>query len=244
MDYKARPIAEQLAEAAPDGIDVYVDNVGGDHLRAAIAALRDRGRIGMVGAISSYNATEPVPGSDNLFDLSGRNATLRGTLINFYLDLFPEWIERAAAWIADGSLHYEQTVVDGLERAPHAFLRMLKGANTGKMLVRLTDRTPSGRGSLVGGGLRPVHDSEMCAGPPYRWRRTPAPGVQEHAMVQPTASTAARTSSSSTGPSVRMLTRPCSVSTSTPTTPGTWMSSSLMAARQCPRVSVDRPVTR
>ncbi|TYB52731.1 NADP-dependent oxidoreductase [Nonomuraea sp. PA05] len=138
LDHRAGPIAAQLAEAAPGGIDVYVDNVGGDHLRAAIGALRDHGRIGMVGAISSYNATAPVPGPDNLFLLAGRNATLGGMLVNFHLDLFPEWIERGAGWIADGSLHYEQTVVEGLEHAPDAFLGVLSGANTGKMLVRLS----------------------------------------------------------------------------------------------------------
>ncbi|TMR21515.1 NADP-dependent oxidoreductase [Nonomuraea turkmeniaca] len=138
LDHKAGPIAAQLAEAAPDGIDVYVDNVGGDHLRAAIAELRLHGRIGMVGAISSYNATQPVPGPDNLFELAAKNATLRGMLINHHFDLFPEWIERGSAWIADGSLHYEQTVLDGIERAPEAFLGVLRGANTGKMLVRLS----------------------------------------------------------------------------------------------------------
>ncbi|WP_043624725.1 NADP-dependent oxidoreductase [Nonomuraea candida] len=137
LDYRAAPIAAQLAEAAPDGIDVYLDNVGGDHLHAAIAALRDNGRIGMVGAISGYNATEPVPGPDNLFRLAARNATLRGMLINFHFDLFPEWIERGSAWIADGSLRYEQTVEEGIERAPAALLGVLSGANTGKMLVRL-----------------------------------------------------------------------------------------------------------
>ncbi|MGI5282984.1 NADP-dependent oxidoreductase [Nonomuraea polychroma] len=137
LDHRAAPIGAQLAEAAPDGIDVYVDNVGGDHLRAAIEALRDHGRIGMVGAISSYNSTEPVPGPDNLFELAAKNATLRGMLVTSYLGLFPEWIERGAAWIADGSLHYEQTVFDGIERAPDAFLGVLSGANTGKMLVRL-----------------------------------------------------------------------------------------------------------
>ncbi|AQZ66942.1 NADP-dependent oxidoreductase [[Actinomadura] parvosata subsp. kistnae] len=137
LDHRAGPIAKQLSEAAPGGIDVYVDNVGGDHLRAAIAALRERGRIGMVGAISGYNATEPVPGPDNLFRLASKNATLGGIYIPGHLDLFPEWIERGAAWIADGSLRYEQTVVEGLERAPEAFLGVLRGANTGKMLVRL-----------------------------------------------------------------------------------------------------------
>ncbi|WP_049570763.1 NADP-dependent oxidoreductase [Nonomuraea sp. SBT364] len=137
IDYRAGSVAAQLAEAAPDGVDVYVDNVGGDHLEAAIGALRTGGRIAMVGAISAYNATEAVPGPSNLFRLAAKNATLRGILINFYLDRFPEWIGKAAGWLADGSLHTEQTVVEGLAEAPAAFLAMMRGANTGKMLVKL-----------------------------------------------------------------------------------------------------------
>ncbi|MEV4216840.1 NADP-dependent oxidoreductase [Nonomuraea sp. NPDC049725] len=137
IDYRAGSVAAQLAEAAPDGIDVYVDNVGGDHLVAAIDALREGGRIAMVGAISAYNATEPVPGPHNLFSLAAKNATLRGILISSYLHLFPEWIGKAAGWLADGSLHTEETVVEGLAEAPEAFLAMMRGANTGKMLVKL-----------------------------------------------------------------------------------------------------------
>lgn len=137
IDYRAGSVAEQLAKAAPDGIDVYVDHVGGDHLVAAIDALRHGGRIAMVGAISSYNATEPIPGPSNLFTLAAKDATLRGMLINSYFHLFPEWIGKAAGWLADGSLRTELTVAEGIERAPSAFLDMMRGGNVGKMLVRL-----------------------------------------------------------------------------------------------------------
>ncbi|MBB6348926.1 NADPH-dependent curcumin reductase CurA [Nonomuraea muscovyensis] len=95
IDYRAGSVTEQLAKAAPDGIDVYVDHVGGDHLVAAIDALRHGGRIAMVGAISSYDATEPVPGPSNLFTLAAKDATLRGMLINSCFHLFPEWIAKA-----------------------------------------------------------------------------------------------------------------------------------------------------
>ncbi|MFI6802720.1 NADP-dependent oxidoreductase [Streptosporangium canum] len=137
IDYRAGSVAEQLAEAAPDGIDVYVDHVGGDHLLAAIDALRSGGRIALVGAISSYNATEPVPGPSNLFELAAKDATLRGMLINSYFHLFPEWIGKAAGWLADGSLHTETTVAEGIGQAPQAFLDLMNGGNVGKMLVRL-----------------------------------------------------------------------------------------------------------
>ncbi|MFI7611097.1 NADP-dependent oxidoreductase [Nonomuraea terrae] len=137
IDHRAGSVAGQLAEAAPAGIDVYVDHVGGDHLVAAIDALRPGGRIAMVGAISSYNATEPVPGPSNLFALAAKDATLRGMLINSYFHLFPEWIGKAAGWLADGSLRTEVTVAESIERAPAAFLDMMRGGNVGKMLVKL-----------------------------------------------------------------------------------------------------------
>jgi NADPH-dependent curcumin reductase CurA len=137
IDYRAGSLAEQLAAVAPEGIDIYVDNVGGDHLATAIDALRKGGRIAMVGAISGYNATGPVPGPANLFKLAAKDATLRGMLVTSYFHLFGEWIGKAAAMLADGSLHTEHTVVEGLEQAPAAFLDMMRGANIGKMLVRL-----------------------------------------------------------------------------------------------------------
>ncbi|MCO1577143.1 NADP-dependent oxidoreductase [Crossiella sp. SN42] len=135
LDYRAGDLPGQLAAAAPDGIDVYLDNVGGDHLQAAIGAIRQHGRIAMVGMISGYN--RPVPGPDNLFTAASREATLRGMLVTSHFHLFPEWIEQAAGWLADGSLHTAETVVEGLENTPAAFLGVLRGENTGKMLVRL-----------------------------------------------------------------------------------------------------------
>ncbi|MER5761442.1 NADP-dependent oxidoreductase [Streptomyces sp. NPDC002082] len=137
VDHRQGDLAGQLAEAAPEGIDVYLDAVGGDHLRAALGAMRQGGRIAMVGAISGYNSTAPAAGPDNLFQAAAREVTLRGMLVSSHFDLFPEWIGRAAGWLADGSLRTEETVVDGIERAPEAFLGMMRGANTGKMLVRL-----------------------------------------------------------------------------------------------------------
>jgi NADPH-dependent curcumin reductase CurA len=141
LDHRAGPIAAQLAAAAPDGIDVYLDNVGGEHLTAAIAAARPGARIALIGAVSTYNATAPTPGPDNLFEAYWKEVSMRGMLVTSYLDRFPDWIGRAAGWLRDGSLHTAETVVDGLDQAPAALLGVLRGANTGKMLVRLgTDR--------------------------------------------------------------------------------------------------------
>lgn len=138
IDYREGRLEEQLAEAAPEGIDVYFDNVGGDHLRAAIAAMRNHGRIALCGAISQYNATKPEPGPDNLFLAVGKRLTLRGFIAGDHGHLMKEYAERASGWIVDGRLRSEQTVVDGIDNAVRAFLGMMRGANTGKMLVHLT----------------------------------------------------------------------------------------------------------
>ena len=137
IDYTAGRIADQLDEAAPDGIDVYVDMVGADHLEAAIGALRTGGRVAMVGAISGYNAVDSSPGPSNLYRAVTNRLTLRGMIISDHLHRTPEYVAKAAAWIADGSLHAETTVVDGLDNAPEAFLSLFRGVNTGKLLVRL-----------------------------------------------------------------------------------------------------------
>ncbi|MFB8235410.1 NADP-dependent oxidoreductase [Kitasatospora purpeofusca] len=137
LDHRAGRLDEQLAETAPEGVDVYLDSVGGDHLRAAIGAMRTGGRIALVGAVSTYNATAPVPGPDNLFQAAAKELSLRGMLVSSHFHLFPEWIGKASGWLADGSLRTGETVVEGIDRAPAAFLGVLRGANTGKMLVRL-----------------------------------------------------------------------------------------------------------
>ncbi|MBO2459079.1 NADP-dependent oxidoreductase [Actinomadura violacea] len=137
IDYRAGSLPERLAEHAPDGIDVYVDNVGGDHLEAAIGALKAHGRAALVGMISQYNATGPVPGPRNIYDVALKRLNLRGVLVTDHLDRFPDHIAKAAAWLTDGTLRTEETVMEGLDRAPDALLGVLSGANTGKMLVHL-----------------------------------------------------------------------------------------------------------
>ncbi|KRE75252.1 NADP-dependent oxidoreductase [Arthrobacter sp. Soil762] len=138
FNYNDGPVREQLATAAgPAGIDVYFDNVGGEHLEAALAVLNVGGRVAMCGAIAQYNSTEPTPAPRNLMLAIGKRLTLRGFLVGSYWHLMGEFAEKAAGWLADGSLQYDETVVDGLENAPRAFMDLLDGANTGKMLVRL-----------------------------------------------------------------------------------------------------------
>ncbi len=138
FNYKDGPVRDQLRDAAPDGIDVYFDNVGGDHLEAAIGAMRRYGRAALCGAISQYNDTSPPPGPRNLAKMIGWRLTLRGFIVMDHYDLRDEFVSRTASWLADGSLQHRETFVDGLENAPEAFLGMLRGENTGKMLVRLS----------------------------------------------------------------------------------------------------------
>jgi NADPH-dependent curcumin reductase CurA len=138
FNYKDGPVREQLKEAAPDGIEVYFDNVGGDHLEAAIASFKLHGRAAICGMISQYNATEPTPAPRNLALTIGKRLTLRGFLVLDHGDLFPEYVRRAAGWLREGKLQARETVVEGLEHAPDAFLGLLRGDNTGKMLVKIS----------------------------------------------------------------------------------------------------------
>jgi len=139
IDYRQGELSDQLRDVAPDGIDVYFDNVGGDLLEAAIGALRLRGRIAICGAISQYNATELPPGPRNLYRLIQTRGTIRGMLVSDHAHLRRRFFEQVGGWLADGSLRYRETIVEGLENAPQAFCDLLAGANTGKMLVRLVD---------------------------------------------------------------------------------------------------------
>ncbi|QWF79929.1 NADP-dependent oxidoreductase [Amycolatopsis sp. CA-230715] len=136
FNYKDGPVAEQLREAAPDGIDVYFDNVGGEHLEAAIDSLNLHGHIVVCGMISQYNATEPTPAPRNLSQIIAKRFTMRGMLVSDHFDLQPKFLAEVAPLVRDGSIKYSETVVDGIRNAPQAFLDLLGGANTGKMLVR------------------------------------------------------------------------------------------------------------
>jgi NADPH-dependent curcumin reductase CurA len=137
FDYHDGPVRRRLAEAAPDGVDVCFDNVGGEHLEAAIGALRQNGRVAMCGAISAYNATEPPPGPRNLSLAIGRRLTLRGFIVSDHAALRPQFLAEVGGWLADGQISFRETVVEGIENAPRAFLDLFRGENVGKMLVRL-----------------------------------------------------------------------------------------------------------
>jgi NADPH-dependent curcumin reductase CurA len=137
FDYHDGRVKDRLREAAPDGIDVYFDNVGGDHLEAAIAAMRRYGRIALCGAIAQYNEESAPTGPRNLAKLIGWRITMRGFIVTDHYGLRDEFLSRAVPWLRDGQLADRETYVDGLENAPDAFIGMLRGDNIGKMLVRL-----------------------------------------------------------------------------------------------------------
>ncbi|MDN8594499.1 MULTISPECIES: NADP-dependent oxidoreductase [unclassified Corynebacterium] len=136
FNYKDGDVSGQLAKAAPEGIDVYFDNVGGDHLEAAIANANTFGRIAMCGAIAQYNDTEPAPGPRNLGLSIGKCLTLRGFVVGQYSHLAEEFQEKIAPLVVDGSISYETTVRDSIENMPDAFLELFSGGNTGKMIVK------------------------------------------------------------------------------------------------------------
>lgn len=132
-----RPVVEQLKDAAPDGIDVYFDNVGGEHLEAAISRLNTRGRITICGMIAGYNDTEPTPGPSNMALVIGKRLRIQGMLVQDHQDLQAQFVREVGAWVRSGELKYHETVSEGIESGVDAFLGMLRGQNTGKMIVSL-----------------------------------------------------------------------------------------------------------
>ena len=137
FDYKGGAVAELLRQAAPDGIDVYFDNVGGDHLQAAIGALRNNGRVAMCGAISEYDAEEPPPGPRNLFLLVAKNLTIRGFRGSSHVEQMDDMLRDIGGWLRDGRIRYQETVVDGLKNAPTALARLMRGDTAGKTVVKI-----------------------------------------------------------------------------------------------------------
>ncbi|MFF3329914.1 zinc-binding dehydrogenase [Streptomyces sp. NPDC002888] len=136
FDYRTGPVADLLDKAAPTGIDVFVDNVGGDHLGAAIGALRERGRVVRVGTISQYNTPDAPPVVFNHADVVEKRLRIEGFLVSDHRDVQDELYEFAVPRLLDGTLESDETIVDGFERIVEAFLLMLRGGNTGKILVR------------------------------------------------------------------------------------------------------------
>jgi NADPH-dependent curcumin reductase CurA len=139
FNYNVGPLGESLRDAAPDGIDVYFDNVGGDHLETALGALRRWGRVAVCGMISQYDADEPSPGPRNLFLTVANDLTIRGFRGSSHAQLLPVATRELSAWVREGRLRYRETIVDGLESAPAALAGLMRGENTGKTIVRIAD---------------------------------------------------------------------------------------------------------
>ena len=137
FDYKTGPIIEQLQVEAPDGIDVYFDNVGGEALEAALAMLRPHGRIIACGGISGYNAETPRAGPANWFNITTKRLTMKGMIVTDSLVRRAEFEKEVGGYLQSGKLKNKETIVEGLDQAESAFIGLFTGNNTGKMVVKL-----------------------------------------------------------------------------------------------------------
>ncbi len=130
-------LLEAVRSAVPKGIDVYFDNVGGEHLEVAIELARPFARFAECGMIAGYNETEPTPGPSNIIMVVGKSIKMQGFIVSNYFHLQPQFLKDMGGWIAEGRIKWEETVMEGIEKAPDAFIGLFSGKNTGKMLVKL-----------------------------------------------------------------------------------------------------------
>jgi NADPH-dependent curcumin reductase CurA len=137
FDYKTEQPREALRELCPDGVDIYFDNVGGEQLEAALDRMNVFGRIPLCGAISGYNEEQPPPGPRNFLALLPKRLMVRGFIVTDHYALYPEFLAEVTPHVAAGEIRFLETVVEGIENMPGAFLGLLDGQNTGKMLVRV-----------------------------------------------------------------------------------------------------------
>ena len=137
FNYKVGPVLEQLNLEAPDGIDVYFDNVGGETLEAALSALRLHGRIIACGGISGYNEEKPKPGPSNLFNMITKRLTMKGMIVRDWGDRQGDFEKEVGGYLRAGKVKNKETVVVGIDQAVGAFLGLFQGQNVGKMVVKL-----------------------------------------------------------------------------------------------------------
>ena len=130
-------LVDELKQHCPDGIDVYFENVGGAHLEAALSLMNTHGRIPLCGMIAHYNDVEPTPGPKNLSTAIGKRLKLQGFIVTDYADRTPDFYADMRQWISEGRMHWEETIIEGLENAPQAFIGLFKGENMGKMIVKI-----------------------------------------------------------------------------------------------------------
>ncbi|GAA1253949.1 NADP-dependent oxidoreductase [Kitasatospora nipponensis] len=139
FDYHDGPVGDLLRRAAPEGVDSYFDNVGGDHLAGAIEGLKEYGRIAWCGAISQYNSSEPAAAPRNLYEVVYKSLRLEGFLVRNHRDVQGELEDFLVPHLRSGRIVANETVVAGFENVVQAFLGMLDGANLGKMIVQVGD---------------------------------------------------------------------------------------------------------
>jgi NADPH-dependent curcumin reductase CurA len=138
MNYKeTENINESLANLAPNGIDVYFDNVGGEHLEAAIEQLNDFGTIVCCGMISTYNATQPPAAPGNLFKVISKRIQMQGFIVRDHMEDYDTFLREMLSWIEAEKIRWEETITEGLANAPQAFIGLFDGDNLGKSLVKI-----------------------------------------------------------------------------------------------------------
>lgn len=137
VNYKNGDLLKNVREAAPKGIDIYFDNVGGEHLEVALEVARPFARFIECGMISIYNNTEPTPGPRNMAYIVGKRIKMQGFIVSDFMDMREQFYADMGNWVREGKIKWEETVENGIENAPKAFLSLFAGANTGKMLVKL-----------------------------------------------------------------------------------------------------------
>ncbi|NUM56609.1 MAG: NADP-dependent oxidoreductase [Candidatus Hydrogenedentes bacterium] len=137
INYKTQDVATELRTACPKKIDVYFDNVGGEILNTVLGMINVHARVVVCGAITQYNATQPTPGPSNYITLLTKRSRMEGFVVIDYMDRAMEGIMQLGQWLAEGRLRYREDIVDGLEHAPTAILRLFNGSNTGKLIVKI-----------------------------------------------------------------------------------------------------------
>ena len=139
INYKSEDVGAALDKHCPDGIDVNFENVGGKIMDQVIARLNDFSRMPLCGLISTYNATEPVPGPYNFSNLLMRRTLVKGFIVIDYFPRFPEGMQQMAGWLMEGKLKFETDIVKGLENAPASLSRLFEGKNLGKLIVEVSE---------------------------------------------------------------------------------------------------------
>jgi len=135
---KVADLSAELGQHCPDGIDIYFENVGGEHLQAVLDNMNAFGRIPVCGMISQYNLTETQPGPTNLSSIIGKRLMLKGFIVSDHHDRLPHFMKDMTGWIRSGEIKWKETILEGIENTPKAFIGLFNGDNLGKMLVHLT----------------------------------------------------------------------------------------------------------